>query len=374
MLLSNPFRPDPRVHREALSLVKAGYHVTIICWDRGLSLPREKVIDGIKIIRVGPASDWGNARNMVKNLPKFWKNLRRTADGLDYGIVHAHDLDTLSPGLKLASRKKIPIIYDGHEIYHEMAGENLSPFLVKFVAWYERRMMRKPDIVLTVNEPIAKLFRGYGAKDVREIMNCQSDAGVDPSRVDELRKVMSPGGKGTALYIGVLEPNRLLLELAKAHSAGEEDFILVLGGFGSLEGQLKTIADKSNGRVAFIGKVHPKDVPAYTRAANVLLATYDPKLRNNRIGAPNKLFESMIASRPIIVSKGTYAADVAEKTGCGLPSEYTSDSVLSAVSRLLSDSELYKKCAESGRKAYEEKYNWAVMEARLLEAYSKLLN
>ena len=45
MLLSNPFRPDPRVHREAKSLVNAGYEVTILCWDRKQRYPTEETIE-----------------------------------------------------------------------------------------------------------------------------------------------------------------------------------------------------------------------------------------------------------------------------------------------------------------------------------------
>ena len=34
MLLSNPFAPDPRVYKEARTLTRNGYTVTIIAWDR----------------------------------------------------------------------------------------------------------------------------------------------------------------------------------------------------------------------------------------------------------------------------------------------------------------------------------------------------
>lgn len=34
MLLSNGFSPDPRVYKEAVTLVKNGYEVIILAWDR----------------------------------------------------------------------------------------------------------------------------------------------------------------------------------------------------------------------------------------------------------------------------------------------------------------------------------------------------
>ena len=143
MLLSNPFRPDPRVHREARALVNAGYQVTIICWDRAQSSPKEETIDGIRIIRIGPSSSFEDSKTFVRTLPKFWKQARLTAAQMEFDIVHTHDLDTLSPGLKLARKRKVPIIYDSHELYHEMAAERLSGIIVKFLRAYERRMVKK---------------------------------------------------------------------------------------------------------------------------------------------------------------------------------------------------------------------------------------
>ncbi|MCK4432384.1 MAG: glycosyl transferase family 1, partial [Methanomicrobia archaeon] len=52
MLLSNPFKPDPRVYKEAKSLVNNGYDVTVFAWDRECKYPKKEIIDGIKIERV----------------------------------------------------------------------------------------------------------------------------------------------------------------------------------------------------------------------------------------------------------------------------------------------------------------------------------
>jgi glycosyltransferase involved in cell wall biosynthesis len=373
MLLSNPFRPDPRVHREAESLVRAGYGVTVLCWDRDGQHPAEEGVGGISVKRLGPASGYGDAMRVARDLPKFWRNSRRAAAGMDFDIVHAHDLDTLSPGLKIAKMRKAPLIYDSHEIYHEMAGENLSPILTRFLAAYERRMARKPALILTVNEPIADVFRGFGCRDVRVVMNCQPDPKVDPAQASALRARMSPEGRPIALYVGVLEPNRLLIELAEAQAASDNGMVLAIGGFGSLSSRLAEIAKGSGGKVILIGKVSPSDVPAHNAAASVLLAAYDPALRNNRMGAPNKLFEAMAASRPIVVAEGTYASEVVVNTGCGLAARYDARDVLAAVSELCSDRSLHERCSSAGRKAFEAEYNWGVMEKRLLAAYSDLL-
>ena len=53
MLLSNAFRPDPRVLKEANSLSAEGFNLTILCWDRQGQLQAEELLpSGVKVIRI----------------------------------------------------------------------------------------------------------------------------------------------------------------------------------------------------------------------------------------------------------------------------------------------------------------------------------
>jgi hypothetical protein len=53
MLLSNAFRPDPRVLKEANSLREKDFELTILCWDRQAELrPKELLQSGEKIIQI----------------------------------------------------------------------------------------------------------------------------------------------------------------------------------------------------------------------------------------------------------------------------------------------------------------------------------
>jgi hypothetical protein len=44
MLLSNAFRPDPRVLKEANGLAEAGYNIYLICWDRKGEFPEVETL------------------------------------------------------------------------------------------------------------------------------------------------------------------------------------------------------------------------------------------------------------------------------------------------------------------------------------------
>ena len=82
--VSNPFKPDPRVYKEARSLVKHGYEVTIIAWDREGKYPKEELFEGIKIKRIKLKSGYGNFLDFVLKLPLFY--LKVLPDTLKGGL------------------------------------------------------------------------------------------------------------------------------------------------------------------------------------------------------------------------------------------------------------------------------------------------
>ncbi len=370
MLLSNPFRPDPRVHKEAKALINAGYKVTILCWDREQTYPKQETIDSIQLIRLGPKSSFDSTKVFLKTIKKFWKETKQEMSAMKIDIIHAHDLDTLAPAVKEAKKRKIPLVYDSHEIYHEMVAERMSGFIVNRVKSYEQKMARKPDAVLCVNDRFQSIIQSWGAKNVNVIMGCPPEPVASIEEIQKLRKEISPDNKPVVMYIGVLEPNRNVLELVDGFTGDKSpEARLLLGGFGTLE---KQVSGKSGPRYKFIGPVKPKDMAAYTLAADILVAVYDPSFGNNRDSVPNKLFEAMSVSKPIIVAKDTWTGQTVEKLNCGLTVKYGSDEVFQAINKLLADKELYEKLGANGRRAFDGEYNWPNMEKRLIELYKGL--
>ena len=62
MVLSNPFTHDPRVYIEAKTLIKAGYELTVLAWDkRGKSSPVENK-DGIQSIEEIYKVSWSSGK------------------------------------------------------------------------------------------------------------------------------------------------------------------------------------------------------------------------------------------------------------------------------------------------------------------------
>jgi len=103
MLLSNGLSPDPRVFKEAKTLVQNNYDVTIYCLDRNCNLPETEVIDGIKIkrFRVGIVTPSSVLKTPIA-LWKFKGLINKETKNKSFDIVHAHDFDTASWGYFLA--------------------------------------------------------------------------------------------------------------------------------------------------------------------------------------------------------------------------------------------------------------------------------
>ena len=362
MLLSNSYRPDPRVQREALALSEAGYEVTIAAWDRTGGLPEQEESNGISIHRFGPTQHTGGAVRFLRGLRTFWKNALIYASREEWDVIHAHDLDTLSPALKLGSKMSIPVVFDAHEIYSEMVKNDIPIILYKLLRLYEKRKMRKADAIIAVTDAVANLFSRIAGENVSIVMNCRD--------IDTTTKREDFAGDGLiAIYIGVLEPERKLEDLVERIPEKCPGVTLVIGGYGSLEEELK---EKMGENATFLGPVPPDRVPALSKGANVLLAIYNPKNTNNRMSVPNKLFEAMAYGKPIIVSKGSWAGDVVEEEKCGIAIEYDGDAVFQALKELRDDPKMLETLGANGLRAHKQKYNWRAEKRKLVELYRGL--
>ncbi len=73
MILTNGFDVDPRVYKEAKTLVKHGNDVEILCWDRENKYTNKEyeIIDCIKVKRFFPKSKYGSGYKQVFSYIKF---------------------------------------------------------------------------------------------------------------------------------------------------------------------------------------------------------------------------------------------------------------------------------------------------------------
>ena len=169
MFLSNAYRPDPRVEREAAALASAGYRVTVICWDREAALPALEQAGGVEISRIHSIKTrYGAGPRQLLKIPLFWNAAVRLASELHPDAVHCQDIDTLYAGVRLLRKLGIPLVFDAHEDYPALMSLYLPGFMVSWLRLFERLLMGRADAILTASTVYAQKLTRQGVKNVTQ--------------------------------------------------------------------------------------------------------------------------------------------------------------------------------------------------------------
>ncbi len=379
MLLSNPFRPDPRVLKEAQSLSETGYNITIICWDRLAELESQEILpSGIYIIRIqNIRSSYGTGTHQIRALFRFWLAARQHLAKLHPDLIHCHDFDTLPVGLAWGKLHHIPVIYDAHEYYADLVRPRLNGFigmiLYKIISTTQRICAKIADAVVTVDETLADNYKHlnqhvlvlghFPQKIFAEIPN--------PIFTRPVLTMLYAGrisiDRGALLYIDIL--NHLLDLNIPAR--------LVFAGAITPSTDERSIHQHALGLEKYIeytGWIPYHQMQDIYHSADVGLSILQP-LPRYVAALPVKLFEYMACGLPVIASNFPAISIIINEEKCGILVNPLSQPI--EIARFIKDwwNETSVPCSlgENGRQAILSKYNWEREINRLLELYVDLL-
>jgi len=375
MLLSNCFDPDPRVYNEARSLVKHGYSVSIVAWDRDRARPAVEVADGIRVERVFVRSRHGRGLTQLFFMPLVFWLMMKKALHLGFDLVHAHDFDTLPLGFLLSRIRSKPLVYDSHEDYAGMLHGSIPLWLERYIRRVETRLVRRIDALFTVGETLRREFELRGCSNARTLGNWKAieDFRLPEEVRAEVRAALKvPPESLLVSYISNLGKERHIEELLEA-VARRPQIYLVIGGTGPSADAVREYAQKY-GNIRYLGFVPQAEIPRYTSACDLVFYGYDPASPNARYSAPNKLFEGLAAGRPLLTAHFGEIGRIVAEHGCGvLLSDYRVEEILRGLdicSNRVSLENMKKAAAEAG----DGEYNWQRAECILLNTYDELLS
>jgi len=372
MLLSNAFRPDPRVHKEARSLVQAGYRVTIICWDRQSELASHEIIEGIKIRRLAIRSNYGVGGRQIFYLPRFWRQALQELRRLQPDIMHCHDLDTAPAGFWYARAHRLPWILDAHECYPEQVrGLRVNRFIYYMLLFLERQMTRRATHVITVGNLLAQRFRAMGGR-VSVVGNYQPLGEFNSTnRLSRADLGLHPDAFVVA-YIGGFTPGRAILPLIRATQYAPEVIVLLLGD-GPQREMIESELSKYP-RARYLGRVPQEQVPNYTALVDVVYYGLNHHITDDNIhySSPNALFNALAAGKPLLTTNLGEIARIVQEEQCGIIVEPLTPERLAAAIEQLRDPAVRASMSINARRAAREKYNWDVAAATLLRLYQQL--
>ena len=386
MVLCKPYPPDIRVEKEIRSLIGAGHDLFVLAERRDGELKNEKISGAVTVRHRPPHSfrrrlDW--IRFQMSFRSSFWSNrIRNFVKRNNLDILHVHDLPFVGTTLDVASEFDIPVVADMHENYpaaKQLWNEGIRDPLVWFGddyrRWerYEREVLPFASEVITVVDEAAQRLQESKTVDPEKmtvIMNVEETHWFDElatsDRIDD--------NKIRIVYVGGVRPHRgldvvikALSELPKEHKVS----LRIVGARGQYATELKELA-KAIGigkRVELVEWIPLEEVPNAIIECDIGIVPHQ-KHPHTDATIPHKLFQYMLASKPIIVSNCKPLERIVKETKSGLVFNSGDPSDLAAKAlELIKDPKLCFEFGSNGRKAALAHYNWEIEGQKLVNLY-----
>lgn len=367
-IVLNNFTNDSRVLKEAISLQKAGYDVTVVALHE-VPLLEFETISNIAVNRIKLKSkNWSKKRvvQIIKYLEFLYKTVIQYKES---DVLHCNDLGTLPIGVivKKLYNKDIKIVYDAHE--YETETHYTKGFRKIMVKVMERVLIKYVDKTITVSSKIADEYvRLYNIERPSLVLNTPLLQEV--KKKDLFRERFNiPKSSKIFLYQGALNRGRGIEMILDAFSSLEAKQIVVFMGYGILEGEIKKYSQKYP-NIFLHEAVSPEKLLSYTSSADFGISLIEDSCLSYRYCLPNKMFEYIMVGLPVIVSNLPEMVKIIEANYIGVVSkEYSTKGLKEAIRATDQlNSEKVKKEIQKVKKIY----NWQAQEKILLEVYNAL--
>lgn len=363
--VTNDLYTDQRVHKVCRFLEKQGYTVTLFGRKRknSIDLPaRSYTTKRVKLL-----FETGAKFYAVFNLRLFFYLLFKKAD-----VLVANDLDTLLANYMASKfKRKSKLVYDSHEYFTEVPELTSRPKVQKVWLRIERWIFPKLKNVYTVNDSIAKIYTDLYQKEIKIVRNISPL--WKPENVLSKKELGIPENKQLIILQGAgINVDRGAEEAVEAMQ--KVDAVLMIVGDGDVIPQLKSRVKELNldEKIIFYGKKPYSVMMNYTFYASIGLTLDKPTNLNYKLSLPNKIFDYMHTSTPVVATNIKEVANVVKKHKFGeILSDFTVETLTSTLNQLLSDKKkltLYKENC----KIASEKENWKTETEVLAKIYPKV--
>lgn len=362
---------DTRIfHKQAKTLVQAGYDVTLIAQHDG-----DDEVAGIRITGL-PKPRNRAARIFGLTWRTYRLAVRERAD-----VYHFHDPELLPVGVVLRLLTQKRVIYDVHEHYpNAIMSKYWIPKPVRWIvkvcfSLFELLLVSFLNAVIYTTPLVGERYARLKVKSARvdnfPLLEMFEEVHLADFEKREKRLV----------YLGGLTRIRGILELIEGFSLVHEKFpelrLYLIGrpdpvSFAQRIGQLCErlgVAEK----VLFIQSVPYEEIGSHLTRFCIGIVTYLP-YPNHTSCLPNKLFEYMACGLPVIASDFPLYREVVEDATCGRLVDPTKPiEIARAVEEILEDPEGWCEMSRNGYQAFRTKYNWSNEAEKMLAVYEELL-
>lgn len=352
MVVHSYYEEDPRVRREAESLVAAGRPVDVFALRRPED-PPESVVDGVRVQHLDVRRHQG--ASMAVYLLEYFAFLVRSGLALArahrrrrYGLVQVHSLPDFLVFAALPLRTVgVPVLLDLHEAMAEMFRSRFpkasNRLTQRLLLLQERLATAVASHVITVNAVLARRLVDIGlpADKVGVVLNSPSLARFDPTRYP--RRSFAEDRIVRLVYAGALTPiyevDVVVASLARLRSRRPDIHIsLDIYGRGDSEPALRNQVERLEltDVVTFHGRIPIETVPSALARADIGLAPtrLDEYTQSSISG---KIFEYAAMGKLVVASRLPLVEETFRPGSVSLYEPGDPDALARAVEALVDD-------------------------------------
>lgn len=345
---------DQRMIRICTSLAGSGYKVVLIGRKQHYSIPLSPQPFHQK--RITCFFRRGKLFYAEYNFRLFLYLLFKKMDG-----ICAIDLDAILPCYFISRIKKIPRIYDAHELFCEMKEIVTRPRIYKVWKWIERNTIPHFNHGYTVNDLIAQEFKKMYDCDyevIRSIARYEPDNQIHKERF--------------ILYQGAVNEGRSFETLIPAMRFVNAP--LYICGDGNFMEEAKKICGEHGltDKVIFKGMIEPNDLRIITSQAYIGITLFEKSALSNYFSLANRFFDYIHASVPqLCVDYPGYREINNLYPVAVLIDDLSAENIAANLNGLLNDHEKWEKLSSNCSVAAKV-LNWQNEEIKLLAFYKKI--
>ena len=318
MIVHAYYEEDPRVRRQAETLVDTGRPVRVI----GLRRPGDPVdseLGGVRVRHLDVQRHQGAGVGVYVReylaflLRAMWAAVRLHRSER-FAIAQVHSPPDFLVFATLPLRLVgVPVILDLHEAMPEFFRMRFprvrNPLIHRLLRLQERLSIGFASVTITVTDAMRERLIGLGhaEEDIRVVINSPSLARFDASACPT--RGFREDGRLRLVYTGALTPTYeldvTLRAVAAVHARRPDlDVVLDLYGRGDSEVWLRSLAGELGigDRVAFHGRIPIDDVPAVLAAADIGLAPTRLD-RFTALTVSGKVYEYAAMRKPVVASR-----------------------------------------------------------------------
>ncbi len=377
---------DTRVWKEASSLHKVGYEVTVLC-PRGKGYTEgHEILNGIRIYRhpmpkegnspLGYLWEYGCAL-FWEFLYAWWIYLRHGFHVIQ-GCNPPDDIFLVALPFKLLGVK---YIFDHHDANPELyfSKYDRKGFFYKAQVWLEKLTFRLSDVVMSTNRSYGELAVTRGGLDPEDVFVVRNGPDLRTFKVVPANSALKYGKAYLIGYVGTMsiqEGLDILLDVAlHIKNLGRRDVhFTCIGGGPGLAGLRKMVQDKDlEDMVNFTGRIPDEQLLEILSTTDVCVNP-DKPCQMNDISTMIKIMEYMALGKPIVqfdLKEGRFSA---KEASLYADNRNQVTDFAAKILWLLENPAERKRMGEFGSRRVEEELAWEYSVENLLAAYQRVFS